>query len=285
MKLHYFESNRSNPARRKRLAMVAGFSRVASYSTATLRECFVELQPADSIHFAYVVDTPHDCFIRRHPIVVADFDVSHLESSASVAAVLVHPAYFGYYYISHVCASCSDSIPDFYTRAEREFILAGNKSKGPRLRDDGRSSRCSRRLLRYKGVEYFFCNPKCNERFRSEPDKYLSPTYKPGGMMPLIRLSFSSRVFVQRLRWLPRNQLRFRPQLTRLRKQHRPHLLTFAPCVRKFTPQSPVPVPSCGMALEPETLQLASRTEYVCPMHPEVSQDHPGSLPKVRHGS
>jgi Cu+-exporting ATPase len=33
------------------------------------------------------------------------------------------------------------------------------------------------------------------------------------------------------------------------------------------------------MALEPETLQAASRTEYVCPMHPEVSQDRPGACP------
>lgn len=34
------------------------------------------------------------------------------------------------------------------------------------------------------------------------------------------------------------------------------------------------------MALEPETLQPTSRTEYVCPMHPEVVQDHPGACPK-----
>jgi Cu+-exporting ATPase len=34
------------------------------------------------------------------------------------------------------------------------------------------------------------------------------------------------------------------------------------------------------MALEPETLQPASRTEFVCPMHPEVIQDHPGACPK-----
>jgi len=33
------------------------------------------------------------------------------------------------------------------------------------------------------------------------------------------------------------------------------------------------------MALEPETLQPVSRTEYVCPMHPQVVQDHPGSCP------
>ena len=35
------------------------------------------------------------------------------------------------------------------------------------------------------------------------------------------------------------------------------------------------------MALEPETLQApATRTEYTCPMHPEIVQDAPGSCPK-----
>ena len=34
------------------------------------------------------------------------------------------------------------------------------------------------------------------------------------------------------------------------------------------------------MALEHETPLLSSHTEYVCPMHPEVVQDHPGACPK-----
>ena len=35
------------------------------------------------------------------------------------------------------------------------------------------------------------------------------------------------------------------------------------------------------MALEPETLQpLPTRTEYTCPMHPEIVQDTPGNCPK-----
>jgi Cu+-exporting ATPase len=35
----------------------------------------------------------------------------------------------------------------------------------------------------YKGIEYFFCNPKCNERFHSEPEKYLSPLAKPAAIV------------------------------------------------------------------------------------------------------
>jgi Cu+-exporting ATPase len=37
--------------------------------------------------------------------------------------------------------------------------------------------------------------------------------------------------------------------------------------------------PKCGMALEPE-LPLDAATTWVCPMHPEVTQDHPGDCPK-----
>jgi Cu+-exporting ATPase len=39
--------------------------------------------------------------------------------------------------------------------------------------------------------------------------------------------------------------------------------------------------PKCGMALEPMTpADLATRTEYTCPMHPEIVQEEPGSCPK-----
>src|SRR5437660_6169518 len=38
--------------------------------------------------------------------------------------------------------------------------------------------------------------------------------------------------------------------------------------------------PTCGMVLEPVTLQRPlTRTEYTCPMHPEIVRDQPGSCP------
>jgi hypothetical protein len=39
--------------------------------------------------------------------------------------------------------------------------------------------------------------------------------------------------------------------------------------------------PVCGMALEPtEKSPTATNTEYTCPMHPEIVQDHPGICSK-----
>ncbi len=41
----------------------------------------------------------------------------------------------------------------------------------------------------------------------------------------------------------------------------------------------PSACPKCGMALEPATPTLPTRTTYTCPMHPEIVRDEPGSCP------
>ena len=48
------------------------------------------------------------------------------------------------------------------------------------------------------------------------------------------------------------------------------------PTVREIKPG---PCPTCGMTLEPEMPVPASRTEYTCPMHPDVVRPGPGSCP------
>src|SRR5260370_5135704 len=41
----------------------------------------------------------------------------------------------------------------------------------------------------------------------------------------------------------------------------------------------PGPCRSCGMALEPDTPVALTKTEYTCPMHPEIVRDQPGACP------
>ncbi|MDY7227124.1 heavy metal translocating P-type ATPase [Hyalangium rubrum] len=95
----------------------------------------------------------------------------------------------------------------------------------------------------YQGHTYFFCNPKCREKFRAEPLKYLAPKAEPAPASP--------------------------PGTT--------YICPMDPEVRQDHPGA---CPKCGMALEPEAPALELRTEYFCPMHPEVVQDHPGTCPK-----
>ncbi|HSH13183.1 MAG TPA: HAD-IC family P-type ATPase, partial [Desulfurivibrionaceae bacterium] len=44
--------------------------------------------------------------------------------------------------------------------------------------------------------------------------------------------------------------------------------------------EAPGSCPKCGMALEPLTPAASTRTEYTCPMHPEIVRDRPGACPK-----
>ena len=40
----------------------------------------------------------------------------------------------------------------------------------------------------HNGKTYFFCNPRCRERFAADPEKYLDPAYRPGGMGGMVQL-------------------------------------------------------------------------------------------------
>ncbi len=98
----------------------------------------------------------------------------------------------------------------------------------------------------HAGQTYYFCNPRCRERFAADPLKYLAPPVEA-----------------------PQPVVKAVPGTT--------YVCPMDPEVRQSTPGA---CPKCGMALEPEVPVAATRTEYVCPMHPEVVQSEPGACPK-----
>ena len=101
----------------------------------------------------------------------------------------------------------------------------------------------------HRGQTYYFCNPRCREKFHAEPEKYLaSRTKGPGTQAPQAPAAAAVE-----------------------------HTCPMHPGVRQ---QGPGSCPDCGMALEPATLTAApTKTEYVCPMHLDVARDQPGSCP------
>lgn len=134
----------------------------------------------------------------------------------------------------------------------------------------------------YKGIAFYFCNPKCNQRFQAEPESFLAPDYKPGGMMPapapLVQLggglgirSASATAAAPK----PAVSSVPTPASAKSAKAQPAYICPMCPEVRSAVPAA---CPSCGMALEPET-PTALRTEYVCPMHPEVVRAEPGNCP------
>jgi P-type Cu+ transporter len=124
----------------------------------------------------------------------------------------------------------------------------------------------------FEGTTYSFCNPRCNERFSAEPEKFLDPAYKPG-MHAMAAAPSSGMVQL--------GSIKSAAPLTAAQSTVAAKPSYICPMCPEVHSEKPAACPSCGMALEPEipTVPL-SRTEYVCPMHPEVVSDKPGSCPK-----
>jgi Cu+-exporting ATPase len=110
----------------------------------------------------------------------------------------------------------------------------------------------------YQGKTYYFCSPRCEERFKAEPEKYLAPKPPSSG---LVQLGGVAPAKPQPLAPLPPEHSQ-QGTVT--------YVCPMDPEVRQ---SSPGPCPVCGMALEPETV------EYTCPMHPEIVRDGPGNCP------
>jgi Cu+-exporting ATPase len=103
-------------------------------------------------------------------------------------------------------------------------------------------------LYEYGGKMYYFCATRCLEKFRADPDYYLSPpdqrTPKP---MPVPACGIVKYV---------------------------------CPMDPEVSESKPGACPICGMALEPADVTVQpTRTEYTCPMHPEIVQSAPGLCP------
>ena len=99
----------------------------------------------------------------------------------------------------------------------------------------------------YAGNTYYFCNPRCLDRFSHDPEVYLTGKHTPS------------------MEAVPA----------------KPGTTYICPMCPGVESSKPAACPKCGMALEPDIAAApATKTEYVCPMHPEVVQDQPGSCPK-----
>ncbi|HKV81893.1 MAG TPA: heavy metal translocating P-type ATPase, partial [Candidatus Sulfotelmatobacter sp.] len=98
------------------------------------------------------------------------------------------------------------------------------------------------------GKTYYFCAGSCAEKFKADPQKYLTPHNRVSLQAASKSAAASAAEYV-------------------------------CPMCREVREPKPGACPSCGMALEPEVPLAATRTEYTCPMHPEVVRTEPGSCP------
>jgi P-type Cu+ transporter len=130
----------------------------------------------------------------------------------------------------------------------------------------------------YAGGEYFFCCQGCADKFRAAPEKYLAA---PPAPMP----AHGSVVQIGAAKPLatisPAPPAATHKALSAPAQQPAPEKTIYiCPMDPEVRQNHTGACPKCGMALQPAVPPApATRIEYTCPMHPEIVRDAPGSCP------
>jgi P-type Cu+ transporter len=109
----------------------------------------------------------------------------------------------------------------------------------------------------FQGKTYYFCSPRCVERFKAEPGKYLAPNPPQTQMIQIGGITPSKD----------------KPSPVKEQAAGKGTVTYVCPMDPEVRESKPGACPKCGMALEPETV------EYTCPMHPEIVRNAPGNCP------
>jgi len=128
----------------------------------------------------------------------------------------------------------------------------------------------------HDGQEYWFCNPRCRDKFVADPTTYLAAV-DAAPILGAVRVAAAAPVLgaVPTAAAAPVvSPTLATASVTGSAVAPPVHTCPMHPEVRR--PGSG-DCPECGMALEPEVPVV--RTEYVCPMHPEIVRTEPGSCP------
>ena len=205
-----------------------------------------------------------------------------------------------YYFCSPRCMQKFVSSPERYLsqgRGVSEGVPAGIAAV-PKLDKDpvcGMNVDPSKAVgsVEYEGKLYHFCSRGCAEKFKADPERYLSPNYKPGGMSAMVQLS-AKPVQISSPGGLAdkrpaitlaspdapgpglRSEQDSRPSLAQGPEATPAYICPMDPEVRQTQPGA---CPKCGMALEPEVPVASTKTQWTCPMHPEIVRDGPGACP------
>ncbi len=115
----------------------------------------------------------------------------------------------------------------------------------------------ARGSVEYRGQTYYFCSPRCVERFQAEPEKYLAPQPPVSQVVQLGSIA-------------PAKAAASPGEEQSAEKGTVTYVCPMDPEVRESKAGA---CPKCGMALEPEAV------EYTCPMHPEIVRPGPGHCP------
>jgi Cu+-exporting ATPase len=137
----------------------------------------------------------------------------------------------------------------------------------------------------HAGNAYYFCCTSCAEKFRAEPDKYLhakASTSVPlqGQIIQLAGVGSTTTIAPAPMASpsvIGDSGSGIGPPTKTSSVRPTAYICPMDPEVQQDHPGA---CPKCGMALEPSVpIAPATRIEYTCPMHPEIVRAEPGSCP------
>jgi len=142
----------------------------------------------------------------------------------------------------------------------------------------------------HAGVVYHFCCEGCRAKFAADPEKYLAAgaahENHGGSDAPLLSIGGGSGPLLTigggltKAAGKPAPRTHPGPATSAARAPAASRAVHVCPMCPEVRREGPGPCPSCGMALEPETLAAPRTvTTYVCPMHPQIVRDAPGACP------
>ena len=119
----------------------------------------------------------------------------------------------------------------------------------------------------HAGKSYYFCCAHCLEKFRGNPDHYLSSGSRSDTKTQIVSIGPALA---------NTSGPKPAPPVIPLAEPGAKYVCPMCPEVEAAKPG---PGPRCGMALEPEMPVVSNRVEYTCPMHPQIVRSGPGNCP------
>ena len=202
-----------------------------------------------------------------------------------------------YYFCSPACMHKFVSSPVKYLAASQknEGVAPGLVEIGRKLDKDpvcGMNVDAAKAAasVEYEGRLYHFCGRGCAEKFKADPEEYLSPNYKSGKSgMPQVAGGPAQIGPLPKLEKDVVCGMSVDPAKTAFTAQHRGKTYYF--CCRgcsekfgadpqKYAPASANPGITLADAAARGKATPSSSPTYVCPMDPEVREPRPGACPK-----
>jgi Cu+-exporting ATPase len=172
-----------------------------------------------------------------------------------------------YFFCSRGCEQKFTASPDRYVKNEKDHMVGTHQPAAGKVQDVVCGMWVepdkARGKADYQGKMFYFCSPRCEEKFKADPERLSRP--KPAaGLVQLGGIAPPKAA----------------PPLDMAKESQPPAVATnigtmtyVCPMDTEVRESKPGACPRCGMALEPEAV------EYTCPMHPQIRSDKPGTCP------